>query len=101
MMNEVQIRCTAPTRGTVYFEGLARLCIETSRNPRLPRSFWAVLKLVPATIATLQRNDERRGPRELVSDKSVRPQPRSLRASCVTRRQHPYGHNCRRCGVLR
>lgn len=36
-----------------YLEGLARLCFETSRNPRLLPYFLRVLQLVPCTVREL------------------------------------------------
>lgn len=36
-----------------YLEGVARLCIEVSRQPELLPSFLAVVMLVPSTLAEL------------------------------------------------
>ena len=38
-----------------YLEGLAALCLEVARQPRLLPLFVRILKLVPGTLAELQR----------------------------------------------
>jgi hypothetical protein len=43
-----------------YLRGLGSLCSEVSSQPRLLPVFLAVLRLVPGTIAELQRESRRR-----------------------------------------
>jgi hypothetical protein len=42
-------------RVTQYLEAIARLCLETSRNPALLPWFLAILSKVPSTLLALRR----------------------------------------------
>jgi hypothetical protein len=51
---------TIPPDGVAqYLLGLSRLCAEVARNPKLLPSFMRVLRLVPSTLAALQRAQRR------------------------------------------
>jgi hypothetical protein len=46
-------------RVTQYLEAIARLCLETSRNPALLPVFVQLVAMVPATIVSLRREQKR------------------------------------------